>query len=80
MKGCKHYFEKISEYLDGELDQRTCREIETHLRECPECRQCADSLQKTIQLCRETSQEHIPAEMRARLKWALQECFERSRL
>lgn len=75
MKTCKAYFKRISEYLDGELDSRTCLEIEAHLKECPECRHCADSLKKTIQLCRETAKEKVPAEMRARLKSALQECL-----
>ena len=80
MKGCKRYFEKISEYLDGELDTAACLEIEVHLKECPECRRCVDSLKKTIDLCRETAQEKVPSEMRARLKSALQECFQESRL
>ncbi len=79
MKICKNYFEKLSEYLDGELDRRTCHEIEAHLKTCPECRHCADSLKKTIQLCRETSKEKVPSEMRARLKTALQECLQGNR-
>ena len=37
---CKKYFERISEYLDGELDDEICREIEAHLKECTECREC----------------------------------------
>ena len=36
---CKKDFEKLSEYLDGELDDDACREIERHFRDCPECRE-----------------------------------------
>ena len=75
MKKCKYYFDKMSEYLDGELGVNVCHEIEAHLKECPECRHCADSLKKTIQLCRETGKEKVPSEMRARLKSALQRCL-----
>ena len=75
MKTCKYYFEKISEYLDGELGGQACHEIEAHLKECPECGRCADSLKKMIQLCRETAKEKVPPEMRVRLKLALQECL-----
>lgn len=76
MKECKYYFNKISEYIDGELGAEACHEIETHLEECPKCRHCADSLKKTIQLCKEAGNEKVPAEMRARLKSALQECLD----
>jgi anti-sigma factor RsiW len=74
---CRKYFDRISEYLDGELEQDICHEIDAHLRECPECRRCVESLKKTVELCREGAREEIPQDAKERLKSALRECIER---
>jgi len=65
---CKEYFEKISEYLDGELDSETCEKIECHLRECPECLHCFESLKRTAEICRSLPREKIPEDVEQRLK------------
>ena len=70
---CKKHFEKISEYLDGELDDRICKEIEEHLQDCPECQDCLDSLKRSIQLCKEVRNEEMPADIRERLRSSLRE-------
>jgi anti-sigma factor RsiW len=74
---CKAYFERVSEYLDGELNDEICRKIEAHLSECPECRDCIESLRKTIGLCREAAQEEIPQAARERVRRTLRDCFGR---
>jgi len=73
---CKKNFERISEYLDGELDDAVCREIEQHLRDCPDCRECVGSMRKTIRLCKEGAGEEIPSDARERLRAKLRECLE----
>ncbi len=75
---CKKYFERISEYLDGELDDEICREIEAHLKECPECRECLDSLKRTIELCKEAGKETIPSDIHERLRSNLREILNRN--
>jgi len=75
---CKKDFEKLSEYLDGELDDAVCREIERHFRQCPECRECVDSMKKTIQLCKAVATEEMPDDARQRLRSMLRECLSRS--
>jgi len=75
---CKKDFKRLSEYLDGELDPDVCREIEQHFRDCPECRECVESMRKTIQLCKEAAMEEIPADARERLISMLRECFGRT--
>jgi len=72
---CKKDFERMSEYLDGELNDDICREIKSHLRHCPECRECVDSLRKSIELCKKVAEEEITADMRKRLRAALRNCF-----
>ena len=72
---CKKNFERISEYLDGELGPDDCQQIEQHLKECPECQDCFDALKKTIDLCRKSAREEIPEEMRKRLRSKLRDCL-----
>lgn len=72
---CKEYFERISEYLDGELDEDICRKIDQHLQDCPECLECIDSLRRSIQLCKEAVKEEIPPDIRERLRSTLRDCF-----
>lgn len=72
---CLQYFHRISEYIDRELDDAICRKIDAHLKECPECRECLDSLRKTIELCRQASEEAVPEGFRKRLRAVLKECF-----
>lgn len=76
---CKEYFERISEYLDGELDDDICRKIERHLQDCPECRKCLNSLEKTTQLCKEAGKEEIPVDISERLRSTLREFINRNR-
>ena len=74
-KACKKHFEKVSQYLDGELDAQTCEKIRQHLQECPECRHCVDSLKKTIDLCRNLPKEKVPPKMRRNLLESLRRAF-----
>ena len=74
-ENCKKNFEKISEYLDGELGPDACQQIEQHLMECPKCRDCFDALKKSIDLCRKSTREEIPKDMRERLRIKLRDCF-----
>jgi len=74
-EACKKDFERISEYLDGELDDDICREIENHIRHCPECRKCVDSLRKSIELSKKAAEEEITPDMREHLRAALRDCF-----
>ena len=74
-KDCKKYFKRISEYLDGELDDRTCKEIEEHLQDCPDCLECLNSLKKSIRLCKKTGNEEMPADTRERLRSTLRDCL-----
>jgi anti-sigma factor RsiW len=58
----------LSEYVDGELDDDLCKEIENHLGECENCRIVVDTLRKTIYLYRETNESvDLPADIQQRL-------------
>jgi len=50
--GCRKMFAGLSDYLDGELDDFSCKEIEAHLNDCKPCKKFLRSLEATIQSCR----------------------------
>ena len=65
---CGALLESISEYVDGDLGDALCKEIEGHISECDDCRVVVDTLKKTIYLYHETSKKTaIPFGVRERL-------------
>jgi len=59
----------LSDYVDGNLSEEFCLELEGHLAECENCRIVVDTLRKTISLyhiCAEDPQE-VPGTVRERL-------------
>jgi len=58
--GCKEILEKLSEYIDGELDPKICQDLEQHMKDCNPCLLFIDSLKKTITLYKYASAEPLP--------------------
>ncbi len=65
---CPQLLDSLSDYIDGELREELCHEIERHIADCEDCRIVVDTLKKTIYLYHETAQEpEIPSDVRTRL-------------
>lgn len=65
---CRHLLASLSDYVDGELSQELCAEIERHMAECNNCRIVIDTLRKTISLYHSAApRPEMPAEVRQRL-------------
>src|SRR5260370_40935017 len=60
MEKCKEVFSLLSEYLNLELPPDACQEIETHLAGCSPCIEFAESLRKTVELCRRYQPTELP--------------------
>ena len=67
-------FAKLSEYIDNELDELTCKDIEDHARDCIPCKACLETLRQTIGLCRslESDEKPVPEAFSKRLKTLIQ--------
>jgi anti-sigma factor RsiW len=75
---CRQIFAALSDYLDGELPLKSCRELERHLKGCKPCIAFLESLRTTVEACRRYGQNEkltlppqLPPEMRARLVTSL---------
>ena len=67
-ENCLHLLASLSDYLDGDLGEALCAELERHLAECRNCQIVVDTLRKTILLYRTTSTPPpVPQDVRERL-------------
>lgn len=66
---CRDILAQLNDYLDGELAESLCRELEQHLAECPDCRTVYDTLSRTIHVYRalRDAPAELPQEVEERL-------------
>ena len=65
---CKALFAQLSNYLDDQLDDSMCEELEKHLDGCEPCRAFLSSLERSIQQCRAVAAESPDPGLAARLR------------
>jgi len=76
---CRELFERLSEYVDGELSQELCEEIRKHMDGCNPCVNFAKTLKTTADLCRRLPSQPIPPQVAADLRAFLSEHLPKSR-
>ncbi len=66
---CHQLLNNLSDFVDGNLKEELCQEIQSHLEECENCQVVVDTLRKTIYLVRANAAEsvEIPEDVRERL-------------
>ena len=69
---CLELFEKLSEYLDNELDEATCKDIEKHIKACVPCFVCLQTLKRTVDLCKQACGRPIPEDFSKKLRQVIQ--------
>ena len=68
---CRQLADKLSAYLDGELQEKDAKEVMKHLEECECCRHCVETLKLTRDTVRKMSKPEMPKDMKDRLKSCL---------
>jgi RNA polymerase sigma-70 factor, ECF subfamily len=74
---CREVFALLSDYLNLELPPDACQDIEVHIAGCPPCIAFADSLRKTVDLCRRYQPTELPAPIGQEAKAQLLEAYRR---
>ena len=70
---CKDLLGNLSNYIDGELSEELCQELQRHMADCENCRVVYDTMTKTVYLYKVDAQETaVPDEVRGRLFEKLQ--------
>jgi anti-sigma factor RsiW len=70
-QNCMKLFERLSEYIDRELDAPTCQDIEAHIKACKPCQVCLDTLKQTVNLCRNLEHHQVPETLSRNLRDAI---------
>lgn len=70
-ENCIALFERLSEYIDRELDAPTCKDIEAHIRSCKPCQVCMGTLKQTVDLCNNLERRQVPEAFSIKLKDAI---------
>lgn len=67
---CSYLLGSLSEYIDGNLGEQLCKEIERHVADCENCRVVINTLEKTIYLYHTTTEQEppiVPEDVKERL-------------
>lgn len=67
-RSCKQMFAELSNYLDDELDDSLCTELEKHMEGCGPCKAFLASLEETIRTCRTAPNEPPNPQVAASLR------------
>jgi RNA polymerase sigma-70 factor (ECF subfamily) len=74
---CKAMFAELSNYLDEQLDDSLCEELERHLGGCEPCKAFLSSLKATVEQCRRSPTERPDREKAAELRMKVLADYER---
>jgi RNA polymerase sigma-70 factor, ECF subfamily len=75
---CKAMFAELSNYLDEQLDDSLCEELERHLGGCEPCKAFLSTLEATIDQCRTSRAEAPSSEKAVRLREQLLKNYEQA--
>ncbi|MFZ0773020.1 MAG: sigma-70 family RNA polymerase sigma factor [Terriglobales bacterium] len=74
---CKAMFAELSNYLDEQLDDSLCEELERHLNGCEPCQAFLASLKATVEQCRSSPSEGPDRQKALRLRTKVLADYER---
>jgi RNA polymerase sigma-70 factor, ECF subfamily len=74
---CKEMFAELSDYLDEQLDDSLCQELERHMDGCGPCQAFVASLEATIDYCRKSGGNCPPQRDASRFRKKLMQNYQR---
>ena len=69
---CRKLLAELGEYIDGELDDSICGELEKHLADCDPCRVVVDNLRGTVKIYKDCEPMPMPESFQKHLNELLQ--------
>jgi RNA polymerase sigma-70 factor, ECF subfamily len=74
---CKALFAELSNYIDEQLDDSLCEELEKHFDDCQPCKAFLSSLETTIEQCRKAPPDPPNSQIASKLRKELMENYYR---
>jgi predicted anti-sigma-YlaC factor YlaD len=66
---CKECLDLLSDYLDGDLDSKTCADLDEHFQDCPPCIAFLNTFKTSTDVCGETlRQVDVPEVVQKKMK------------
>lgn len=69
--GCPDIVRALSEQLEGQIDARSCAELDRHVSSCPACARTCGALKDALRVCKQSPTPTPSREVRARVQAAL---------
>ena len=73
---CQQIFAMLSEYLDAELPPDVCEKLSGHIQGCKPCVAFVESLQRSVELCRNFQPDTLPAPLAEEVRASLRRAYE----
>jgi len=64
---CQDVIHDLSNYIDDELDAGLKQELESHLKDCADCKLVVDQTKKTVEIFCDSEPVDLPSDVRNRL-------------
>ena len=61
---CREMFERLSEYIDGELPLDVCERYARHIEDCAPCVQFVESLRRAVRMVERSPEVKLPDDLR----------------
>jgi RNA polymerase sigma-70 factor, ECF subfamily len=74
---CKAMFAELSDYLDEQLDDSLCEELERHMDGCGPCQGFVATLEATIEQCRKSERDCLSPQASSQLRKELMQNYRR---
>ena len=75
--GCPDTVGSFSRYLEGEIGEDACRQMEQHLARCPRCEGACAALKESLALCRASGrQAEVPAAVQSAVRKAIRNALD----
>ena len=65
---CLKLVRHLSDYVDQDLAQKLCEQINQHVERCSKCDQFLITLRQTVALCRQSSVKPLSSSLKAKLR------------
>lgn len=70
---CKHIWQELSNYLEGDISDEVRREVEAHVAQCRHCAALLDSTHNVLVLVADERRMELPLGFNARLRARLEQ-------
>jgi anti-sigma factor RsiW len=72
---CSKFFCKLGDFLDGEMENECCTEMEQHIEGCEKCKIVIRTIRMTMNICHEHATEDVPETVKLRVRQVIRERF-----